>query len=493
MHHTKALWLSIVCCVILRLLLFGVFAPWRAEIEHTSLLAADAGVYHACVLNLRNAGVYSSGTDGLCAPDNIWPPGFPLLAYGLFSLTGVKPWLMLLVNIGLELITLMAIWWICRALWSVTIGTIAVWLFALNPIAITNAMGYRPDTLFQCVCALFVLVWLAYVAAPTWPRMLASALLLGLSSLCKPITQYMALVVVLLLWINAWYRVSYRGMWLRTLLFVVVMGAVLTPWCLRNYRCFRTVNLTSMEGASLCDYAAATVIAQHYHTDLDTARAALTTLLVQKYDMAPVTNMFARLVTTNVAWVAQLVPPTYLQPTVPRVILHTRADLTAAQKQLFAAFVSRHWFAYGQVSLLRMLRMLLAPPWQELLRMVSPTTPSMELAKAVVSGNRAALNTIGWPRVALGVALAGVLSAYTVCFPLLAVWGWVLMVRAPATRQAAINLLVLCAYFIVLVGPQGEPRYNLLIIPMTTPMAAAGLYGIYHDACRARALRARRP
>ncbi|MCX7003786.1 MAG: glycosyltransferase family 39 protein, partial [bacterium] len=167
MQHAKALWLSVACCILLRLLLFGMFAPWRAEIEHASLLAADAGQYHACVLNLRTTGVYSCATEGPREPDNIWPPGFPFLAYGLFSLTGVKPWLMLLVNIGLEVLTLMAIWCICRALWSVTISAIAVWLFALNPIAITNAMGYRPDTLFQCVLALFVLVWLLYIAAPT--------------------------------------------------------------------------------------------------------------------------------------------------------------------------------------------------------------------------------------------------------------------------------------------------------------------------------------
>ncbi|MCX7004694.1 MAG: hypothetical protein NTV22_15680, partial [bacterium] len=216
------------------------------------------------------------------------------------------------------------------------------------------------------------------------------------------------------------------------------------------------------------------------------------TLLVQKYDIAPMSDVFARQTTTNVTWLAQLVPPTYLQPTTPRVVLHTRADVTRAQKQLFSAFVARHWYAYGQVSLLRMLRMLLAPPWQEMMRMVAPAAPAMELATAIVSGNRAAINTIGWPHAALGVVLAGLLSSYTVCFPLLALWGWVLMVRTPATRQAAIVFFVLCAYFIVLVGPQGEPRYNLLIIPMTTPMAANGLYGIYRYVCRARSRRATR-
>jgi hypothetical protein len=478
---------------MLRLLLFGVFAPWRAESEQTSLLVGDSEAYHACALNVRHAGIYSCVTIGPRVPDNIWPPGFPLLACGLYAVTGVHPWLMLLVNLGLEVVTLLAIWRICRSLWPGPVGAIAAWLFALNPIAITNAMGYRPDTLFQCVLALFVWMWLAYVARPTWPRVLVSALLLGSSALCKPITQYLVLVVAVLLWLNAWYRNRYRGVLVRTLLLVAVTGSVLAPWCLRNYRCFKTINLTSMEGASLCDYAAATVIAWQYHTDLATARAALASLLVQKYAITPAAKLSARLATTNVVWLAQLVPPAYLQPTTPQVVLHTRADVNRAQKQLFAAFVARHWGAYGQVSLVRMARMLLAPPWQELMRMVAPTTPAMTLAKAVVRGDGALLNTIGWPRVVLGVVLALVLSGYTVCFPLLAIWGWVLMVRAPATRLAAINLLVLCAYFIMLVGPQGEPRYNLLLIPMTTPLAAAGLHGIHHAAGRARARRIKQP
>jgi hypothetical protein len=363
-----------------------------------------------------------------------------------------------------------------------------------------NTQQFRPELLFLLALGLFAFCWFRFLAVCRSPDALTrgdpsaagcdlpaghdfrrgvwlwpAGVLLGVATLCKPIAQYLPAVVCLLLVVHAACRYRIRLLVAGLLVFIVSYGVTVAPWYLRNRRVLGTWQVTSMEGRSLLDYAAANVLARSRGLDLDTARAALHSVVTQRYDVVnPPAGFRAGVPGGAPELASSLVRAGYAAAGPARVPVSTPAELSRAEKEVFVQFVKRNAWAYARHSVAAMLRLVFCPPWQELMRMTMPGVPETDVAAAVVRMDLGAMSRIGLGRVSVAASMAAILSLYSLLMPCCAIVGLWRFARERVGRSVVLTVVLFPAYFLALIGPQGESRYRLFLLPFMLPLAGAG-------------------
>jgi len=463
--------------------LWLAYAPWRPGAVERDVIQADATEYHAAAVSLISNSVFSSSLMPPVQPDNYRPPLFPLMAVAVYRACGIRPLAVLLLNGVLFALCVLLAPRLLQALGACDSRALR-WtcaLAAVCPVWIVTSLMYMPDALFTLLMAGFCLFWLNAMRAVTLPRVVVAAVLLGLATLAKPVSLYLPVALLLLF---AWHAVAQRRVLrpaLCALVFCAVYAAVLTPWYMRNYRVYQRVSFVSYEGPSLLDFTAANVVRRAYRCDLTTARAVLHRHLNARYDTsqleAKARALLPQVHETNVAWYASAVHEQFWPPRAEREVLHSMADLSAAEKKLFVAVFKSNWRSYALDSVRGTLNIIFMPPWQECLRMTMPEVDAMALSLACLRRDWAALAAIGWGRVAFAVALAGWMTALAVFIALAAGTGLVLLVRR-GEYGAALTCIIIIGYFLAIAGPNGEARYRAPLLPLVLPLAGIACAGM---------------
>ncbi len=187
-------------------------------------------------------------------------PLYPWLlaqTYRLFGLGNYTPLLVLQALADVLLAAMLAWlgWWAWRNRW---LGLLAAALWAFYLPGAQLAARLLADSLFaflQMAGFFFFVLMLRHLQNRLRALTYASlaGLSLGLATLARPTSLYMPLLLLpsLLLW---WYARKHKGARRRTspkrllasfMLFIMVMGIVVAPWFVRNYRAFGEVVMGS--------------------------------------------------------------------------------------------------------------------------------------------------------------------------------------------------------------------------------------------------------
>ena len=261
----KRLLLIVILALAMRFTIF----PFVVKDEQRMFALGDAYEYDAIARNItENQSFYRSEWVSYGFPtsehatifvkepfDAFRPPVYPLFLAGVYSLFGHKPYIAIIIQIFLGCLTCALVYKIGEAFIQKEVGFIAGLLLALDfPTAIyTNLL--MAETIFILLFLLTLYFFLKFLKEGKRTYLIYSGIFLGLSTLCRPISQYFIVLMIPLFLVI--YRKDIKRGLLSCLLYLLVFLAVITPWALRNYTTYGSFKLTAIPGWNLLFYNAA--------------------------------------------------------------------------------------------------------------------------------------------------------------------------------------------------------------------------------------------
>ncbi len=166
--------------------------------------------------------------------DLVRTPIYPLFAAVVLGLSNQNLAYLALAQVLLTMVTCGLVFLIGREILGETAALAGAWVFALSPTSLFVALTALTETLFATLLALSVYLLVKYWRTPDWKWAAASAVILGLNTLVRPIGIWLIPLWAGFVLLNRSEPDSRRR--LRTAGLVLLAGyLVLIPWQLRNY------------------------------------------------------------------------------------------------------------------------------------------------------------------------------------------------------------------------------------------------------------------
>jgi 4-amino-4-deoxy-L-arabinose transferase-like glycosyltransferase len=169
-------------------------------------------------------------------PTAHWSFAYPLYLAGVYSLTGYHPLAARILQavVGSALIAIL-LYLIGRRVASEAVGLAAAALAAVYGYFVYYSAALMTETFFIVLVLAALYLCLALRERPTIAGWLSLGLALGLATLLRQTA--LLLVPFLLLWL-VWELRKSRVAWWSYTLPLIVMGLLIAPWTIRNYRVF---------------------------------------------------------------------------------------------------------------------------------------------------------------------------------------------------------------------------------------------------------------
>lgn len=211
-------------------------------------------------------------------------PLYPLFLALLFFLRLPMPWTVLIIQNMLASIAAVLIYRIGSTLFSRRVGSIAGYIYALEPYMIMTSNLATTETFFNVLVLSFALVFARWYMGHTSKKHLFwSASLLGLMVLTRPVVKFLPLIIIPLIGIRYAKTHNMRAFVPHTLVFLSLFLAVLAPWSLRQYVRFGTARLTNIDANMMYFRIAPIIVSMEEGISYVNAIGTLKERLIAKY------------------------------------------------------------------------------------------------------------------------------------------------------------------------------------------------------------------
>jgi 4-amino-4-deoxy-L-arabinose transferase-like glycosyltransferase len=230
----KILILLLLLTFSLRMLLFIIFQPWKADMENKVVLLYDAVGYQKLALSILY--FFHIKTE------IIRTPIYPAFIAGVYAVFGIKPYLVLFFQILLSTFTAYFFYKIVALLSNQKIAYFALFIFAIEPTLILYTSFLYSEILFMFFTMMSL--WLLIIGLKTKSMLhfILSSIALGLATLTRPAGQFLILVHILLI-------LFYNKKCIKSIKYAIVILIVyllsISPWALRNYKYYDRLKLSS--------------------------------------------------------------------------------------------------------------------------------------------------------------------------------------------------------------------------------------------------------
>lgn len=229
---------------LLRLIFFLIHQPWNPEVEKMQVISGDAVGYHYLAHCIFQHFSFCDNT--------FRTPGYPAFLAFFYVIFGVKPYLVLFVQILLNVFSVYILFSLCKRIWNEKVALIAAFLLSIDPHQILFCHFLFADTLYA---TLFLLTFYFFVKGLQEERtrfFIYSAIFLGLNLLTKPVIQFYPFALVLFLFI--WTKFSFTFRLKNALIILLLSYVFVLPWMMRNYIRFNNFSICSISGNSMFFY-----------------------------------------------------------------------------------------------------------------------------------------------------------------------------------------------------------------------------------------------
>ncbi|KXK23890.1 MAG: glycosyl transferase family protein [Chloroflexi bacterium OLB15] len=207
-------------------------------------LSLQASGYDVYATNMLSGQGYTRYADRTA--DSDLPPLYPFLLAGIYTILGRSPISVAIVQIGFDVITLIAIYAIGRRVGGERVGLLAAAFTGFYPYLLFQNLSTNDTAVF--IMLLTLGVWGAYTAVDrrAWKWAAFCGLIFGLGALTKSLVILM-LPLFALWW---WRQMGFQNAVKYTLALGITFGAVLLPWIIRNTQLHGTLTFISTNDGS---------------------------------------------------------------------------------------------------------------------------------------------------------------------------------------------------------------------------------------------------
>jgi 4-amino-4-deoxy-L-arabinose transferase-like glycosyltransferase len=258
--------LIVIAAIALRLLVFAYIAH-----EPRKFYTYDSDGYDRRAMNLLRYGVFASEKAPPLTPDLDRTPVYPVVLAGVFAAAGHTPAAAILLQILLAGVTALLTYGLARELGlSARVGLLAALIVAIDPLSIMTTNYLLTETMFTTLLVGSAWTIVRFWNSGSWRWLLLAALLVALTSLTRPISQFLPLALLPLFALAA--RKGQRRLWLAAgAIFAVLSLALTYTWAYRNYRATGLFTLSTISDTNLIYYRARAVLAEAEGTSQDEA------------------------------------------------------------------------------------------------------------------------------------------------------------------------------------------------------------------------------
>jgi len=236
--------LTCLFALSVRVLLFAALQPWNEQVAQNKVLAGDSLGYHdqamdiMATLSFMNFGSWRA-------------PGYPLFIAFIYFLFGTKPWIVLFVQIFLDVGVLIITYFIAKEIFkSKAVPLVAAFLYSISFPSAYYSIRFLGETVFTFIFALAILIFIRGLKKNKPGCFALTGFFVGVANLIRPISLYFPPVLFLvLLFSDSRSILKLRNMLIILMLFLIT----LSPWQFRNLKVYGHYGLTSNQGGNLCN------------------------------------------------------------------------------------------------------------------------------------------------------------------------------------------------------------------------------------------------
>jgi 4-amino-4-deoxy-L-arabinose transferase-like glycosyltransferase len=272
--------------LFLKLVLFCYIAPWSKTVQDTKILVSDSKQYQQVAENLMHYHSFAPPIDTvtidkfselratgyiMCHPDGWMMPVYSIFLAGVYSIAGVKPYIAILLQILLSLLSVVLVYRIALLLLNNSkISTIATLLFALDIQSIYASNEMLTETLFVLLFLAGVYYFLKGMLNGKLTSFCIGALFMGLACLTRLIALLYPTVLVLILLVFSQQKMKWRLK--AAISYVAIFAFISAIWSFRNHSTYGHWQITTHGGWALAMYNAAFTKARITHENIDSIR-----------------------------------------------------------------------------------------------------------------------------------------------------------------------------------------------------------------------------
>ncbi len=237
----------------------------------------DSQKYERLAISILDDGEFALADGASKRPEFLRTPGYPAFIAAVYGVFGRHPAAVIVVQVLLSGLLLAVVYRITAMLFSPRAGLYAAAIAALDPLHTDLALILMSDSLgalLTVVACFFGLLFLTKNRSP-WIA-LAFGAALALSTMIRPISYYLTLVIVVGL------IVSHRAMQLNPRQLATAIVAFLIPslllvggWQVRNHQVVGSSTFSGITGRNMLNYRAAAVYALRHDVSRKDAAAIL--------------------------------------------------------------------------------------------------------------------------------------------------------------------------------------------------------------------------
>jgi 4-amino-4-deoxy-L-arabinose transferase-like glycosyltransferase len=276
LFNAKGLLLIILLAFVIRMIFFIALQPWENEVINKTILVKDAAGYHQLALSLLSKKSFEDF-------DTFRTPGYPLFVAMIYAISSCKIWLVLFLQIIMNIASLLLLYKIASAIFSRNIALLSAFLFAIDPLQIIYSVQLLTDTLFVFLFLVSTYYLCNGIIRKNYTFLIISALALGLATIVRPISYLFPLVIIIFIFLFSNIKVKLKLLY--SAVFTVIFIAAISPWLYHNYSKYGEVNLSSISGYNLLFYNVASTESYKTGMPIEEVRNKFDKLALQRgYD-----------------------------------------------------------------------------------------------------------------------------------------------------------------------------------------------------------------
>ena len=255
----KSIILLLCISLLIRILIFIRFQPWSAEVLQHQILIFDSLGYHQLALCIQQ---YFS----FCG-DAFRTPGYPFFLAIIYNLSGSHPYVAILVQLFLNLLSILLMYKIGGELFSKKAGLISALLFSMDLHHTIFIYSILTETLYTAIFLTALLIFLRAIRSNKPKLFFIAGLLYGVSSLVRPISQFYIYCVII--FVLLWYLKNRKKAIILALLLISGYSISVAPWCYRNYNTYGHFSLSNIKGYNLLFWNASYFESKRQHKPIE--------------------------------------------------------------------------------------------------------------------------------------------------------------------------------------------------------------------------------
>jgi len=445
----------------IRLGLFVAIAPWKDNVWQERIAFSDAGGYHQIAINLLEHRVYSvyplssSGVPIAHRDPILRTPLYPFFVAGIYAISGYRVYMVLLLQIMIGALSCLIIYKIGTLLFDKKVGLLAGCLLAVDFVSLLYANMLMTETMFTFLFLVSIYFVVRFLKRSSIKYLVWGGLLMGLATLCRPVSLYFPVFLVVFFIFSSFVKGTPPVSRITNgLVFVLIFLLTLSPWLIRNYKMSGFPHISSMGRTLLVENA----------VFLEQARSGRSFKEIQGEFSKELENL------------------------VKGKNLSEIEEVRIAQ-QLGLEKIMKHPVLYARVHLAGTLPTLVEPGSSELWRLLGREPRGVHILSRFLTG--------GLQGVIVAVRSSKSFSQIcyivgTMIFLVVIYLGLIVgLIELLLKRKYSVVILLLAilGYFLLAVGPLGNMRYRVPIMPYTMLLAA---YGFTTNFCTKKLVGSRR-